>query len=196
MSTLKLTISSPPQSFVEPLTVAEVEHYLGLVAMSPEDAARTALIEGFITGAREAAEWFQGEDLVQKQYDLTLDRFPAAGIALRSPLVSVDLISYKDSDGTTHALAEGTDYIVDAAKDLVLPPYGGAWPSFTPWPSSAVLVRHTAGGTQEIPKLVTVGMKMLISDWFNCRLPRDLDREEIPKGIKVLLSYGAKQRVF
>lgn len=207
MSTsLNLTVTSPPQSLTEPLTVAEVEHFLGLATLSPEDADRTALLEGLIAGGREQAEILQHRQLVEKQWDLGLDYFPSGGIRLLAPLVSVDLVEYRDSGGAWIPLVENTDYIVDLSKHpgVILPPYGKTWPSFTAWPSSAVLVRFTAGMTDSDPfwldagQRIKIGMKQLISHWFNGRLPFELGAmvtAEYPYTVTALLSTGAVPEV-
>lgn len=201
-ATLKLTVASPAQTFSEPLVVSEVEHFLGLVSLSPDDTERTMLLEGLIVSAREMAESFQNRDLIEKQYDLRMSYFPCWHVRLRAPLTSVDLVTYKDSDGTTTTLAENTDYIVDTERDtgVILPPYGNTWPSFTPWPSSAVLVRFTSGYASDdlfwsdAGQRILVGMKLLISDWYQERLPLDLDKDGVPRRIRALLSHGANER--
>lgn len=202
---LKLTDSSPAQTFGdEPLTLGEVAPFLNLPAPNLGNAGEVAMIESFIAGAREQAEFLQGRDLVVKQYDLSLDCFPCE-IELREPLVVVDLIQYRDSDGVTYDLAENTGYIVDMARGLVLPPYGESWPSFTPWPSSAVLVRFRSGLQATDPfwndsgKRLKIGMLYLISEWYNNRLAFELGAsavQEYPYRITQLLSAGAKKRVY
>jgi uncharacterized phiE125 gp8 family phage protein len=195
---LNLTVTSPAQSLDLALTVGEVEHFLGLVSLSPDDDERTGLLEGLIDSAREMAEAFQNKDLVLKQWDLRLPYFPCWNISLRAPLVSVDLVTYKDSDGTTTTLTENTDYIVDTmpTPGIICPPYGGTWPSFTPWPSSAVLVRFTSGNADPdtVASMVRTGMKMLIADWYQERLPLEIDKDGVPRRIRAMLSCGANER--
>jgi uncharacterized phiE125 gp8 family phage protein len=201
---IALTASSPVQSFTEPLTHGEVQAFLGLPVRVPPDDAEQDMLTGFIAGAREQAEYLQGRDLVVKQYDLSLDYFPPCEIELREPLVGVDLVRLRDSAGDYTTLAEGVGYIVDLARGLVLPPYGESWPSFTPWPSSAVLVRFRSGRTAtdafwaDAGARVKIGMKHLISAWFSNRLPFELGAsavQEYPFTVTSLLSAGAKQRV-
>ncbi len=202
-ATLRLTASSPQQTFAEVLEVGEVEHFLGLG--SSTDPKRTALLELFIAGAREQAEILQRRDLIVKRYDLTRDDFPAYEIELREPLVSVELVQVKDAAGVTHVLVENTDYIVDTAKrpGVIMPPYGCSWPMYTPWPSSAVLVRFTSGLSAEdafwadAGARVKIGMEHLISEWFNNRLPFELGSsavQEYPFTVTSLLSAGAVPR--
>lgn len=200
--TLNLTVTSPAQSWTEPITLAEAKKYLNLPARSPTDTEEDSLIEGFIASAREQAEIEQGRDLVEKQYDLSLDSFPSE-IELRPHLVSVDLVQYTDSNGTVTALVADTDYIADTAKQpgVLMPAYGKMFPWFTAHPSSAVLVRFTAGLSATHPfwlghgKLVRTGMFLLISGWFNNRFPYEVGASvEYPFGITSCLRAGAIQR--
>lgn len=199
--TLRLTRTSPPQTFAEPLTEAEVSGYLRLPEVGDgaiADPAAAADIRRFIRAAREQAELFQGRDLVSKQWDLTLDDLNAPTIQLREPLVSVDLFTYRDSDGATTTLAEGTGYIIDTAKGLVMPPYNESWPSFTAWPTSSVLIRHTVGPAEEIPAQCQVGMLVLISDWFNDRLIFGTGKAvaaSYPQRLRLLLGSGGRGMV-
>ena len=198
--TLKLTRTSPVQTFAEPLTEAEVAGYLRLPELGDgaiADPAASADIRRFISAAREQAELFQGRDLVSKQWDLRLDYLGVPSIQLREPLVSVDLFTYKDSDGTTTTLAEGTDYIIDTAQSLVMPPYNESWPSFTGWPTSAILIRHTVGA-EPVPAQCQVGMLILISDWFNDRLIFGTGKaaaDSYPQRLRLLLGSGGRSMV-
>jgi hypothetical protein len=130
----------------------------------------------------------------------------ASRIELREKLVSVDLVQYRDSDGAVHLLVEDADYIVDRAKQpgLIAPMYGATWPEFTPWPSSAVLIRFTAGLSpteafwNDAGKRVLLGMKYLIAHWFIYRTPIEIVRgtvEEYPFSVTQNLSFGANPRV-
>ncbi len=201
--TLSLTESSPQQSFEEPLTLEEMKAYLKLPpARSPIDALEDSEIAALISAARTQAEILQGRDLVRKQWDLSLDYWLDSVIRLRSPLVSVDLVQLRDSGGAVTTLAENTDYIVDSAKSpgVLAPPYNTTWRNFTPWPSSAILIRYTSGLASDSVwwkadgQQVKNGMRRLISDWYNHKLPfeKSLDPTmEIPYGVTAALSQGA-----
>jgi uncharacterized phiE125 gp8 family phage protein len=201
--TIELTDSSPAQSFCEPLSLDEVREFLHIVESSPENTEEQAMLEGFIIAAREQAEFQQGIDLTEKQYDLHLDCFPCE-IDLGYPLRSVDLVQYMDSDGDTTTMTEGADYIVDDVRGLVLPPYGESWPSATLWPSSAILVRFTRGYSENHPfwssagQRILIGMKMLITGWHEGRYPFSANGTpgEYPYGVTMLLSAGARNKVF
>jgi hypothetical protein len=218
---IRLTVASPPQSFTEPITVSEAAKFLELPERNPPDEQEDALLSLMISAARKVAEDEYGRDLIPKQYDLNLDDFCTQGyfylsareqtgygvtlseISLPEPLISVDLFRYRDSDGTLTTLVEDSDFIVDTARSLVMPPYGGSWPSFTPWPSSAVLLRFTSGYSSSHPfwlsdgKRLLLGMRQLISAWYTGRLPFEPGSaiQEHPYAVTSLFNYGAKRRV-
>lgn len=209
---LELTVSSPAQEFTEPLELQEVLNYL----KQSQDSEEVEMIEEFIAGARETAELLQGRDLIVKQYDLYLDYFATSGacthdfaadgaIELRSPLQSVELVQYRNSDGEYTTLAEDTDYVVDTARGLIVPAYGTCWPFFTAHPSSAVLIRFTSGYPSTHPfwqnagKRIRIGMRMLITLWYEQRIPFIPSNRgellEVPYAVTSLLGWGAAPRV-
>lgn len=203
---LSLTVKSPVQSFTEPLTLTEVKKYLNLPQRSPTDSAEDDMLNGYISAAREVAEVEQGRDLVLKQWDLSLDTFWNYRIELRDPLVSVDLFQYRDSGGNQNVMVENTNFLKDTSKHpgIVTPMFNSFWPtSFTGWPTSAILIRFTSGFAStdafwsDAGKRVKLGMLMLISGWFNNRLPYAIARAiiEYPYGVGPLLSYGSIRRV-
>lgn len=198
-STISLAVTSPTQSFTEPLTLAEVKSFLGLPVRFPEELAEDATLDLFISGARRVAEVLQGRDLVVKQYELRADYFDCE-IELRTPLHSVAAIEYRNSEGTTTSVIADTEYMVDLARGIVRPAYGTYWPSFTAWPSGAVLVRFSSGLSPSDPfwaddgKSIKIGMLHLVSAWFNGRLPFEpssIEIREYPYTVTSLLSFGA-----
>lgn len=198
---LDLTESSPPQSFVEPLSIDDVQKYLNLPDSMVQ--AQGAQLLAFISAAREAAEILQGRDLVVKQWDLVFDYWPGYLVELRPRLVSVDLAQYRDSTGAYTTLVENTDFVVDRTKQpgVVTPPYNRTWPTFSPWPTGAMLFRFTAGMApnsifwSDAGARVKIGMKLLISQWFSNRIPFGAKVEEFPYAVTALLSYGDRKIV-
>jgi len=201
---LNLTESSPQQTFVEPITLSEIKSYLKVPERSPVDDAEDDELRLMITAAREQAEILQGRDLVRKQWDLLYDYWPSYRIAMRTPLITVDLVQYRDSDGNATPM-DSANYIVDASKGsgIITPPYNVTWPTFTPWPSSAVLIRFTSGYAFDHPwwsgpgARVKVGMKLLISHWYNSRLPFEkgiTEASEYPYTVTSCLTYGSLVR--
>jgi uncharacterized phiE125 gp8 family phage protein len=208
---LNLTQSSPAQIFVEPLTVDEVLHYMRLPLSSDQDDGEVNFIQSLISAAREQAEILQGRDLAVKQYDLNLDYWVDYRIRLRAPLQSVDLVQYTDYQGNVFTLPQVqgstalTGYMVDSSKQpgSIVPPYNATWPTFTPLPSSAVLVRFTSGYPttdafwNDAGARIKIGMKLLISSWYNNRLPFEIGSSsamEFPYAVTSCLSYGSIMR--
>ncbi len=202
-SSSKLTVTSPPQSFNEPLTLAEVKSYLKVPLRSPADSDEDALISSLISGARVQAEIAQRRDLVVKMWDMSLDYWTDYQIEVGAPpLVSVASIQYKDIEGIVTTLVENVDYIVDTAKrpGIVAPAPNMTWPFFTSWPSSAITIRYTAGITPSDPwwtesgALVKNGMRLLISAWYNNRIPFEIGASamaEYPYAVTTALNFGA-----
>lgn len=201
----QLTETSPPQSFSEPLTLTEVKAWLNIEQASPPNDEDDELLLSLIPAAREVAEMFQGRDLVRKQIDLVFDHWPATMIELGAPLVSVDLIRYRDSSGSYTTLTEETDFIVDIYKQpgIVTPAYGRSWPSFTPWPSSAVLIRFTSGYSitsafwSDAGSRLKKGMLHLAADWYEERLSFNPGQSTdlYPLKIRALLGSRSRPRV-
>lgn len=195
-----LTLTAGQTAPTEPLTVAEAKQFLR-VDHDEDDA----LIAAFISSARSQAELMQQRVLVRKQYDLTFDYWPSYRIELASPTVSVDLVTYTNSDGVVHTLTSGTDYIADLHKQpaVIASPVYSSWPSFTPQPSSSILIRFTAGYAHTDPfwmnsgSRLKTGMLLLISDWYNNRLPFAAGASAIakyPDAVQFCFGQGALRR--
>ena len=203
--TLALTKTSPPQSFVEPLALADVKAYLKVPQRSPADPVEDAFIQSLISSARAYAEREQGRDLVRKQWDLVFDYWMSYRIELPPvPLVSVDLVQYTDYKGNVTPLVAGTDYFMDNSKQpgCILPPYNVMWPVYTPLPSSSILVRFSSGYDANDPwwsgdgQVVREGMRYMISQWYNVRLPAGQQASEWPLTAREALTFGQRQRIY
>lgn len=206
-SSLNLTQQSPVQAFVEPLTTLEMYNYLKIPVRNPADEGEEDFIGSLISAAREQAEIAQNQVLVRKQFDMSFDYWPSYRLEMATPLISVDLLQYMDSNGDITVMQPGpnADYIVDTAKKpgVIAPPYNATWPTFTPWPTSAILARFTAGYAKTDPfwqdagARIKIGMKLLISAWYNNRLPfeKGVDAlSEYPYAVSSCLAYGAVVR--
>jgi uncharacterized phiE125 gp8 family phage protein len=201
--TLRLTKTDPAQTFEELFDLDSVKDFLHV---DRSNTSQDTVLQGMIFAARDQAEILQNRDLVQKQWDLHYDYWPAYRIRLRAPAASVDLVQYTDLSGAVTPMTENADYVVDLAKEpaIITPPWNRSWPAFTPRPSSAILVRFTSGYTADDPfwngpgARVKIGMQLLISSWFENRLPFTLGARndaELPFSVTSCLSYGALERV-
>ena len=109
---LSLTVQSPAQSFIEPLTLTEVKEYLNLPQRSPADSNEDDMLTGYIQrSSRNHRDTEQGRDLVRKQWDLSFDTFWNYQIELREPARECRPVQYKglwrqhQSDGREHELS-------------------------------------------------------------------------------------------
>jgi uncharacterized phiE125 gp8 family phage protein len=196
------TVTSPDQSPSEPLTLAQAKAFLRIIDGPTTDTAQDNEISRMISAARRTAEFAQCRELVRRQWDLSYDYWPGQKIGLRKPLISVDLVQYKDNNGNIFTLTENTDYIVDKAKPvpIILPTYNSFWPAFTRWPSSAILIRCTCG---HLPSEsywsnegahVLQGIQYLVQHFYDNReaFTRGIGNiEEFPYAVTALLGLGS-----
>ncbi len=130
------------------------------------------------------------------------------GIALLAPLVSVEALTYRTSDGVTHTLIADTDYIVDTFKEpgIAVPGVNQNWPIVGLWPTSAIRVQFTAGRVPdaaayatanptaapapEVPATIKQGILLLVTQWFEKRIPFDAIRfvAEVPFSVTALFT--------
>lgn len=153
---------------VEPITVADVNDHLRIA-----DPAEATVISRLIRAAREWAEQYQGRRLITSTWNWTLDRFPRCGRTLRpywGPLQSIDSITYRDANGVTQQLAEGTDYDVDVADPPRIVPVGD-WPDTDGRPA-AVTIQYTAGygaHPEHVPAATQMALLQLVGHWYENR---------------------------
>ncbi|MBL4837376.1 MAG: hypothetical protein JKY34_07340 [Kordiimonadaceae bacterium] len=115
--------------------------------------------------------------LIYSVWDYTLACFPCDEITLPlSPTVKVLAVSYRDTDGNTQQLVEGTDCRVNRLgaqnhRAQIVP--------LTSWPSverggDAVTISYVAGYSQTpsgLPETVKTVIKCLVAEWHTNRTP-------------------------
>jgi uncharacterized phiE125 gp8 family phage protein len=141
MSSLRQIV--PPA--VLPLSLAEVRAAVRLEAGDADE-----LLAGYLRSAvaqLDGAAGILGRCLVEQQWVMTLDRFPACQVIEipLPPCQSVDELSYIDGDGATQVI---TDYVVYGIGDTwparLTHAWGGTWPT-TRNQGDAVQITFTAG---------------------------------------------------
>lgn len=189
---LKLTVTSPAQTFTEPLTLQEVKEQLEI---PDTDTTRDLLISAYIIAAREVAEECQQRDLVSKQWDMWLSGWPYY-IDLREGVVSIDTFRYRREDGDYVSMTATTDYIFDSALGRLVPPVNGLWPTATLWPISAIEITFTVTA-QAVSEKLKRGMLFLITMWYQNRIPAELGASEVQQYpfMLSLLSQARKEYV-
>lgn len=178
MSTiLKLTTTSPVQTFDEPITLNEIREALGI---AEADSSRDTLLLAYAPAARQVAEVCQQRDIVAKQWDLYMSAFPCWQINLRDNTTSIDLFRYRREDGDYVTMVEGTDYEFDSALSILTPTSNGLWPTAQLWPSSAIEIRFTVT-PPACSDMLKRGMLALISLWDANQIPAELGASEIQR---------------
>lgn len=184
------------QPLAEPLTIEECRAHLNIqpyevdsdgIGTHPDDM----LIMAMQSAAREHCENFLGRSIVQKTYEIALDKFPAGAIELpMPPLVSVESVTAgEDSDG----LLDAALYVVDdySMPARVVP--------VSLWPTAAaatnlVRIRYVAGygedsdGNQPLPFAIRAAMLLMLTHLYEQR--SDTSEKHIvsiPNGVESLL---------
>ncbi len=153
----------------EPLALAEAKLHLRVDADLTDD---DALISALIVAARQQAEHRTGRALVTQQWRLGLACFPDDSLELPKPkLVSVQSVTYLDSNGTRQTLA-GSEYdvITDELVGRIIPAYGKSWTSCREHPGS-VQVIYTCGygAAADVPQSIKAWMLLAIGAWYENR---------------------------
>lgn len=128
-----------------------------------DDHADDAMLKSLIAAARQAAETKTRRQFMHARWQLTLDTFPAYGVASivpagasvsippyairipHVPLVAVEKIEYLDMSGAWQTMSP-SDYVVSTHLEpaIITPGFGKIWPIPLPQIAS-VKVTYTAG---------------------------------------------------
>jgi len=144
-----LNITTAPT--VEPLTATQVK-----LATRVSEAEEDALIESWITTARQLAETYQRRAFLKQTIRLTIDRFPCdAFIRLpRSPLIELKQMSYFDTANTETIFYSadapvGTEdnYIIDTYSEpaRVGLAFAQSYPTVVLRPYNGIIITYDAG---------------------------------------------------
>ena len=127
----------------EPVVLADVKSHVRI-----DSDVDDPLIERYIRTSRIECEQIARRAFMPQTWDLVLDCWPCEDVIELPypPLQSVTSITYIDSIGVTHTVAN-SNYIVDvdAEPGRVFLAYGKCWPTATLQPRSAIRVRYVAG---------------------------------------------------
>lgn len=150
------------------VTLAEAKDHLRI-----DGDANDGTLEGFILAA---TQWIENEtrhQLVNRDYLLTLDGFPASReVKLpRVPLASIASVKYRDAAGDLQTF-DPSNYAVDVVTKpgRIILKTGANWP--TVWAeSNSVEVRFTAGyGTEDdVPQILRQAVLMMVGTMFEHR---------------------------
>lgn len=175
------------QPATEPLTLAEAKLHCR-VDGTDEDS----LIESLIVAARAHCEAVTHRQFVTATYEMTLDAFPDADIALPCPpLRSVTGITYVDGSGVTRTVSTSV-YNVDTVREpgRVTLAYGETWPT-TRLEPNAVRVTFAAGYGEpaSVPPGIVAAMKLIVGHLYMNREAVNVGNivNELPMAVDALL---------
>lgn len=129
---------------VEPVSAAEVKLHTKIDGWTED-----ALLDIYITAAREYFEDHAAYTVHEQTLEVTLDGWPAAEyieLPRATPLISVTSVIYYAGDGTpTTWAASGYEVAVDCIPGRIYLPVNGSWPSSDLRRQNSVRVRYVAG---------------------------------------------------
>jgi uncharacterized phiE125 gp8 family phage protein len=146
----------------EPVSVAEAKAHLRVV-----DDSEDALIASYLKAARGWVENYTSHILVRRQITEQRDRFCRYIEINNRPVISVNEISYTDSDGMDAVYA---DFIASTAREptRIYPALNGTFPTLGT--NGEVTVTYTAGYAQgEEPQALLQAILLLVGHWFAYR---------------------------
>jgi uncharacterized phiE125 gp8 family phage protein len=159
-----IVVSGPA---IEPVTLRQAKDHLR-VDSEIEDGTISALI----SAARSWCEAYTGRAFIDTTYDWSIDTFAGVLVVPRSPLRSVESITYIDDGGVAQIL-DPSSYRADtySGPARITLAYQQAWPSVLPV-AGAVTVRFVAGygpGEDDVPAHVRQAVLMLTAELFENR---------------------------
>jgi uncharacterized phiE125 gp8 family phage protein len=170
-------------NFAEPVSVAELKEHIGLWA----DTTRDAYIASLGRAAREYCERATSHTLMRRQFTAEARSFESV-LLYNRPVVTVDAITYDDSDGVEQTLAEA-DYRLRARvwPGRIMAAPNVAFPSV--WADGGVSAVFTAGYDEgEVPEPFVQAIKMLVAHWFSNREGvMESKTDEAPLAVRALL---------
>jgi uncharacterized phiE125 gp8 family phage protein len=150
----------------EPVLLATARLHL-----KADSTTEDALIEAWITAAREFAEHYTGRSLAAQVLEMALDEFPADGAAIEldmPPVNAITSVKYTDTAGVEQTLDVGSYALstYGASRTLALT-YGSSWPSTREVPD-AVRIRYSAGYAI-CPKAAIAAILLMVAHWYEHR---------------------------
>ncbi len=177
------------------------------------DTTEDALLNLYIAGVTDAIEAYLKRTLLTTQYLLTRDLLPngtqggpTSSVAFNTflntsvypytldgamrlpkpPLVSVDLVQFRDTSGTLQTLDPSFYAVVPGFPGRIAPAYGKIWPFTLPQVGS-VEITYTAGAAT-VPSNVQLAVLLWVAHLYRNREPVTPQAfSEMPFGLKALL---------
>ncbi len=174
----------------EPIQIEQAKDHLRITG---DD--ENSLLTGYIVAAREFAEDYTNRKLLSQTWELRLEAFPIANYGeIRLPFgktISVDDISYYDTDGTLQSLAGpssspvGTAWLEDLNDDaggILRHPLASVWPSVHPGVPIPVSISYTCGygdDANDVPENIKTAILYRVADLFELRGSGDGEMSQV-----------------
>lgn len=182
---------------VEPVTVDEARAHIEHAVYDDSDVDPTddAMIEGFISAAREHCEQFLGLTLARKTLEVGLSEYPDDSDPIELPFGPVvELLSITTGAGSDDAVWSAEDFQLDDHSSPARLYPVEPWPTVTAAYPNLIRVRYLAGygvdsdGGQVLPKVVKAAILLMIGHfWKNREATVDKAMAELPLGVESLL---------
>lgn len=179
----RLTLITAPEG--TPISVAEAKARLRVVDDTSEDNDIQIMIDDAV--ARIDGPRGIGVCMEQQTWQLSLDCFPRVIDLPLHPVVSVDSITYIDTNGDEQTLAE-SEYEVDVTTNpaRIQPAYDKTWPS-TRSMLSPIKIQFVAGHS-ETPSDLKNALLMTVAHIFeNREAVSGVQMYEVPQSVTAIL---------
>lgn len=188
---------------------------MGQLRLDASDTTNDAKISSLIDVACDNAEKHTARALITQQWRQYFDGFPAKGWCIvhgfhrscscrhhriphfelwRSPVKSVEVVKYLDPQGEEQTLdAALYETNLDVEPSIIRRAVNAQWPICRSVENS-VWIEFTAGygdTFEDVPASIGQGMLLLITEWYENRLPvGDLKAEELPFAVNHLFDMN------
>lgn len=178
-----LELTTPPP--FQPITVEDAKSHLRL-----DGTDEDGLIRGYVEAATEYVENATDRQLITASYAYSFEAVPCDGrVPLpKSPLVSVESVTYIDTNGDEQTLPT-SDYRVVTTRT---PGHVHVvnLPSSLYDREDAITINYTCGygNPEDVPSLLVMAIKQLVGTWFNNReSTSERQLYEVPAGVDRIL---------
>lgn len=112
----------------DPISLDEAKEHLRVI----DDSSQDVLIAGKLAAAVELVERYSGHVLADTEFEATWTGFPCYPELIsipRAPVTEILSLKYDDSDGAEVTIGSSGYRWLEAAPDVVQPPFRESWPS-------------------------------------------------------------------
>tara|TARA_R110002072_G_scaffold38314_4_gene110908 strand:+ start:15247 stop:15774 length:528 start_codon:yes stop_codon:yes gene_type:complete len=148
----------------EPVTFAEAAAHLKL----GDDTSEQALVEGYITAAREWVEDYTGHLLVKREVEDCFDRLGSMLRLSKRPVVAVTEVAYVAGSGEATSYTDYVARIGHRFPGQVFPATASRWPALAR--GGTVCVRYDAGfDVNAVPRRMIQAVLLLTGEFYKNR---------------------------